>query len=48
MSWVGKAYDDSDDDDFEFLCTRCFRLDDSSSIDTCASESDEILGKYFL
>ena len=39
---VGKAhlqyfegYDDSDD--FEFLCTRCFRLDDNSSMD---SESD--------
>ena len=47
VSCVGKAYlqyvegyDDSDDDDFEFLCTRCFRFDDNSSIDTYASESD--------
>ncbi len=44
VSCVGKAhlqyfegYDDSDDHDFEFLCTRCFRLDDNSSMD---SESD--------
>ena len=44
VSCVGKThlqyfegYDDSDDDDFEFLCTRCFCLDDNSSID---SESD--------
>ena len=50
MSCVGKAYlqyvegcDDSDDDDFEFLCTRCFRFDDNSSIDTCGSESDYII-----
>ena len=47
VSCVGKAYlqyvegyDDSDDDDFELLCTRCFRFDDNSSIDTYASESD--------
>ena len=44
VSCVGKAYlqyvegfDDSDDDDFEFLCTRRFRFDDNSSIDTYAS-----------
>ena len=50
VSCVGKAYlqyvegyDDSDDDDFEFLCTRCFRFDDNSSIDTCGSESDYII-----
>ena len=37
VSCVGKAYlqyvegyDDSDDDDFEFLCTRCFRFDDNT------------------
>ena len=48
VSCVGKAYlqyvegyDDSDDDDFEFPCTRCFRFDDdNSSIDTYATESD--------
>ena len=50
VSCVGKAYlqyvegyVDSDDDDFEFLCTRCFRFDDNSSIDTCGSESDYII-----
>ena len=44
VSCVGKAhlqyfegYDDSDDDAFAFICTRCFRLDDNSSMD---SESD--------
>ena len=45
VSCVGKAHlqyfegydDNSDDDDLEFLCTRCFRLDDNSSMD---SESD--------
>ena len=45
VSCVGKAYLQyvegfDDDDDFEFLCTRCFRFDDNSSIDTYASESD--------
>ena len=44
VSCVGKAhlqyfegYDDSDDDAFDFLCTRCFCLDDNSSM---GSESD--------
>ena len=35
-----KVHVDSDDDDYEFLCNRCFRFDDNSSIDTYASEYD--------
>ena len=41
VSCVGKAhlqyfegFDDSDDDAFASLCTRCFRLDDTSSMDS--------------